>query len=208
MSDAAYIREITDYFCSLTGKAGIISSEDKYTILELRSNGVSKEDVFLGIKEALKTTVREPKKLTITQCARFIRSHGGAEKPRRSAPTETHSAIVQISRKLAAAIEQTDNENVKTCLQNAQKKLSNPASRREGVVEFLEALREQVCAELIMGFDSALAERIKHRAGETIASSGRNFINENEKNKALAAFINDLVIKETGMQKLFSLEDM
>ncbi|WP_462137419.1 hypothetical protein [Candidatus Mycalebacterium sp.] len=209
MSDAAsYIREITAYFCSLTGKAGIISSEDKHTLMELRSEGVSKEDVFLGIKEALRTTAREPKRLTITQCVRFIRSRGGAEELSQPALTQTHSTIVQVSRKIAAAIEQTDSENVKACLQNAQKKLSVSASRQEGVAEFLEILREQVCAELITGFDSALAESIKNRASETIASSGRNFINENEKNKALSAFINDLVIKETGMEKLFFLEDM
>lgn len=207
MSDVSYIREITSYFCSLTGKAGIISSEDEHTLVELRNEGVSKKAVFLGIKEALKTG-RDPKKLTITQCARFVRPCSGAEAPSRPAPTEIHSAIAQFSRKIAAAIEKTDSENVKTCLQNAREKLSDSASRSGGAADFLEILREQICAELMAGFDSALTESIKARAGKTIASSGRNFINENEKNKAVSAFINDLVIKETGMEKLFSLEDM
>ncbi len=211
ISESSYMREIKDYFCSLVGRA-IISSEDDYLLIQWKREGVPKRDVLLGIKKAFENSSR-PERLRISGCSRFVEESfiksrslaGGISKvSSRQMPPEqfVHSVIAAVSRNVRKALAREKDDNVKRCLEKASKQLSRAGVKANSVGDFLETLRDRMCRELVAGFDLERTERVNKQAREAV--SGRSFINKGDRKKALAGCLNEIIMRESGLDGLFS----
>lgn len=211
-SESSYIREITDYFCSLAGRVAIISSEETQILMKWRREGVPKQDVLMGIRKAFESGPGSAK-FRISGCAGFVeecfrasRSRAAASEPdsrKRPAETGVHSLIRVISLNIGKAAANAGDKNVRDCLNRAGESLASFAGGAGDFYDFLGALRRRTCGELMAGFDSERAGRLKSRALE-MTSSGRKFINEREKNKAFSACLDYLILREAGLHDPFS----
>ncbi len=211
-SESSYIREITDYFCSLAGKVAIISSEETQILVKWKREGIPKQDVLRGIKKAFESGSM-PAKVKISGCRRFVeecfhksRSQtavSGTVPGGRPFEVDTHSIIQTVSRNIGSAARKADDENVRKCLEKAGETLAGLAGGESDVDGFLKTLRRRVCGELIAGFDSARAGRVKKHAREMFPP-GRNFINEEERARVFTDFMDDLIMREAGIAGLFS----
>lgn len=213
-SESSYIREITDYYCSLAGKAGIISSEDAQVLINWKREGIPKQDVLLGIKKAFQSGYK-PAMMRISGCSRFVEerfhqsrlSAGFSKTGSRKRPGEIniHSIIGAVSLKLSKAASETEDANTKNCLKKAVKILAD-SGKGDDIYGFLQAFRRQLCDELIAAFGSVRASCIENRAREIVPPGG-SFINEEERSKAFTACMDDLIMKEVGLEDMFSLSD-
>ncbi len=206
-----YTKEIKNYFRSLSGGALIISSEDEHTLLKWKKEGISKQDVLVGIKKAFQNN--NGKRLTISGCGDFVerrfrklhRADGKKPGSQNKSDAEAHSIALRVFRNISSAMENTDDANIKKCLEKAGGIFLNDAPGSKNIGDSIGKIRRQTCAELLDLLPVEGAENIKKRAEQTVSSSGRTFINEEERKKALETFIDKLIIKEAGLEGVFDI---
>lgn len=207
-SESSYIREVTDYFCALAGRVAMISSEDEHLLMKWRRDGISKQDVLTGIKKAFEGG--GVKRMRISACSRFVEerltaSPSAAPPDRQAERAGVHSVLSAVSVNMTNVLAQTRDPNIAECLRAAHKTFSQSAPETPDVWDLLKQTRRQMCEDLMAVFEPSRRERIVSAARETVFSSGRKFINEDEEQKVLTACVDDLVMREAGFEGLFSL---
>lgn len=215
-SESSYITEVTEFYCSLAGTVAMLSSEDQHLLMKWKSEGISRQDVLLGIKRAFESGAGTGR-LKISGCRRFVeecsvRSRHIARREDAGVPNQNpeagvHSSILKLSLNLQRALKNADDGNVRKSLENAIRAVSKRAPSGADVWEFFQSLNRQICDDLMSGFEPARLESIRRRALETVLSSGRDFINTKERDRVTAACVDDLIIREAGLGDLFSLSD-
>lgn len=206
-SESSYIREVTDYFCALAGRVAIISSEDEHLLMKWRRDGISKQDVLMGIRKAFEGGGM--KRVKISACSRFVEERLSGPSPTVAPGGHTgragvHSVLSAVSVNMTNALAQTRDPKVAECIRAAHGTLSQSATSPD-VWDLLKRARRQMCEDLMAAFEPARRERIMSAARETVLSSGRKFINEDERQKVLTACTDDLVMGEVGFEGMFSL---
>ena len=206
-SESSYIREVTDYFCALAGRVPMISSEDEHLLMKWRRDGISKQDVLTGIKKAFEGGGM--KRMRISACSRFVEERAGGFSPAASGGqgerAGVHSVLSAVSVNMTNALAQTRDPKIAECLRAAHKNFSRSAPEAPDLWDLLKRTRKRMCEDLMAAFEPSRRERIVSAVREEVFSSGRRFINEDERRRVLNACIDDLVMREAGLEGLFSL---
>lgn len=201
-SDSAYIREVTDYFCALAGTVSMISSQDEHLLMRWRRDGISKQDVLMGIKKAFETGAGM-KKIKISSCSKFVEERLAVAPLHSASGREVHSAITAVSVSMAKALSRTTDTNVCECIKRAHASFADSAGGAEDLWGLLKRTRSGLCEDLMGIMEPGRADAIRVSAREK--ADVRKFINDRERKKAVEAYVEEFVMRESGLEDLFSL---
>ena len=194
---SSIIKEIEQYFLNLSQKGIMLSSRDYHIITEWIEKGLTKEQILQGIRNTFNNKDRSRIR-NLSDCTEFVEVYG-KENKKESEDTnvvnsESTDYLVHIINNFNTLISSQSNKGVLDYINEYSEKLKYFINNsKEDLFSDINDLEEQFFKNFPTALDQSELNVFESKKNEFI-TSGKDYINEKAKNKALNNFTKNLII--------------
>ncbi len=194
---SSIIKEIEQYFLNLSQKGIMLSSRDYHIITDWIEKGITKEHILLGIRNTFRSKDRARIR-NLSDCSEFVEFYGSKNKKQSEGTyvsnSENADYIVHILNNFKTLTGKQDKTAVSDYINEYSKKLKYFINNsKEDLFSDINDLEEQFFKNFPTALDQNELNVFESKKNEFI-TSGKDYINEKAKNKALNNFTKNLII--------------
>ena len=192
-----FIKDIENYFLTLSEKGLMLSSKDYFLIREWMERGFSKEQVFGGIRDAFETKTRD-KIRNLFDCKEYVENSeikSDRSETLKNDVVETRLYIDQLIDNFNKLIINEKQRNLLILHNKFKSELSNLNPGDSNLFGEINRIEEEYFNQFVEYLDQPDRLNIKNKIDEAL-STGNDYINEEAKKKSLNIHLKNLIIEE------------